>query len=173
MPKKHRILGIDPGTREMGVAVIERGNLLYSAVEIFRKLPSREERLKQGRAAVTRLIGDFRPSVLAVEKTFTGKNRDAALLSVLAHEIAALGRRRGIAVRAFAPNTVKKIVAGNGWATKEEVARAVAVEFPKLRAYLPPDRNWKRRHHLNMFDAVALAIACSAAEGDPRAPSRP
>jgi Holliday junction resolvasome RuvABC endonuclease subunit len=157
----------------MGVAVVERGNLLYSAVEIFRKLPSQEERLKQGRAAVTRLIHDFRPSVLAVEKTFIGKNRDAALLNVFADEIAALGRRRGIAVRAFAPNTVKKIVAGHGWATKEEVARAVAVEFPKLRAYLPPDRNWKRRRHLNMFDAVALAIACSASERDPCAPTSP
>lgn len=157
----------------MGVAVLENGGLLYSAVEIFRKLPSHEERLKQGRAAVARLIHDFRPSLLAVEKTFIGKNRNAALLNVLADEIAALGRRRGIAVRAFAPNTVKKIVAGNGWATKEEVARAVTVKFPKLRAYLPPDRNWKRRRQLNMFDAVALAIACSAAEGGPRTPSRP
>jgi len=170
MPKKNRILAIDPGTREMGVAVLENGGLLYSAVEIFRKLPSREERLKQGRAAVTRLIGDFRPAVLAVEKTFS---RNAALLSVFADEIAALGRRQGVAVRAFAPNTVKKVVAGHGWARKEEVAQAVARKFPKLKVYLPPDRNWKRRRQLNMFDAVALAVACSAAERDPRPPSRP
>ena len=153
----------------MGVAVLENGGLLYSAVEIFQKLPSREERLKQGRAAVARLIHDFRPSVLAVEKTFIGKNRNAALLNIFADEIAALGRRQGVAVRAFAPNTVKKIVAGHGWARKEEVAQAVARKFPKLKAYLPPDRNWKRQRQLNMFDAVALAIACSAAEGDPRA----
>ena len=157
----------------MGVAVLENGGLLYSAVEIFRKLPSHEERLKQGRAAVARLIHDFRPSVLAVEKTFIGKSRNAALLNVFADEIAALGRRRGIAVRAFAPNTVKKVVAGHGWARKEEVAQAVARKFPKLKAYLPPDRNWKRRRQLNMFDAVALAITCSAAERDRRPPSRP
>lgn len=157
----------------MGVAVLENGVLLYSVVEIFRRLPSHEERWKQGRAAVVRLIHDFRPSLLAVEKTFIGKNRTAALLNVLTDEIAALGWRRGIAVRAFAPNTVKKIVAGHGWTRKEEVAQAVARKFPKLKAYLPPDRNWKRRRQLNMFDAVALAIACSAAEGDPRAPSRP
>jgi len=153
----------------MGVAVLENGVLLYSGVEIFRKLPSRAERLKQGRAAVARLIHGFRPSVLAVEKTSIGKKRYASLLNALANQIASLGRRRGLAVRAFAPNTVKKIVAGYGWARKEQVAQAVARKFPKLRAYLPPDRNWKRRHQFNMFDAVALAIACSAAEGDSRA----
>jgi crossover junction endodeoxyribonuclease RuvC len=173
MRKKNRILAIDPGTREMGVAVLENGGLLYSAVEIFRKLPSREERLKQGRAAVARLIHDFRPSVLAVEKTFIGKSRNAALLNVFADEIAALGRRRGIAVRAFAPNTVKKVVAGHGWARKEEVAQAVARKFPKLKAYLPPDRNWKRRRQFNMFDAVALAIACSTVGRNSPAPQFP
>jgi crossover junction endodeoxyribonuclease RuvC len=160
MRDKNRILAIDPGTREMGVAVLESGKLLYSAVEIFRKLRSPQEQLRQGRAAVTRLIRDFRPTVLAVEKTFIGKNRNAALLNVLADEVCALGRRKGLAVARFAPNTVKKIVSGYGWATKEEVAQAVAAKFPELKAYLPPDRNWKRRRQLNMFDAVALGIAC-------------
>ncbi|MCL5005146.1 MAG: crossover junction endodeoxyribonuclease RuvC [Acidobacteria bacterium] len=168
MPKKQRILAIDPGTREMGVAVLERGTLLYSGVETFRKLPSPVERLRQVRATVARLLRDFRPSVLAVEKTFVGRShRHAAILSFLASEIAALGRRNGITVVSLAANTVKKAVAGNGWATKEEVARAVTRQFPKLMAFLPPDRNWKRRRVLNMFDAVALALACSAA-GNPR-----
>jgi crossover junction endodeoxyribonuclease RuvC len=167
--KKTRILAIDPGTREMGVAVIENGSLLYCGVETFRKLPSPQERLRQGRAAVARLIGDFRPTVLAVEKTFIGRNRNAALLNVLADEVFALGRRKGITVLGFAPNTVKKIVAGNGWATKEEVARAVARKFPKLKACLPPDRKWKNRQRHNMFDAVALGVACLASRPKDRA----
>lgn len=170
MRKKTRILAIDPGTREMGVAVLENGNLLYHGVETLRKLPSPQDRLRQGRATAARLIQDFRPTVLALEKTFIGRNKNAALLNVLADEICALGRRKGLSVVGFAPNTVKKIVTGYGWARKEEVARTVARQFPKLRAYLPPDRNWKRRHQLNMFDAVALALACSVAGRNPRAP---
>jgi crossover junction endodeoxyribonuclease RuvC len=170
MLKQQRILAIDPGTREMGVAVFENRQLLYTGVETFRKLPLPGERLKQARATVERLLADFRPALLAVEKTFIGKSRKAALLNVLADEIGAVGQRRGIAVQGFAPNTVKKIVAGHGWATKEEVARAVAVKFPKLKAYLPPDRNWKRRHQLNMFDAVALGVACLTNEAKNRSP---
>ena len=144
----------------MGVAVLENGSLLYHGVETFRKLPSPQDRLKQGRAAVARLIRDFRPAVLVVEKTFIGKNRNAALLNVLGDEIAALGRRHGIAVVSLAPNTVKKAVAGYGWATKAEVANAIAARYPELKAYLPPGRKWKQQRHYNMFDAVALGVAC-------------
>jgi len=159
MPKKNRILAIDPGTREMGVAVLENGHLLYHGVETFRKLRTPEEQLRQGRAAVARLIRDSRPAVLVVEKTFVGKNRNAALLNVLGDEIGALGRRHGITVVSLAPNTVKKAVAGYGWATKAEVARAIAARYPKLKAYLPPGRKWKQQRHYNMFDAVALGVA--------------
>ena len=160
MRKTHRILAIDPGSREMGVAVLENGSLLYHGVETFRKLRSPHDRLRQGRAAVRRLIRDFRPAVLVIEKTFIGRNHSAALLNVLGDEIAALGRRHGITVASLAPNTVKKMVAGNGWASKAEVAKAIAARFPELKAYLPPGRKWKLRRHYNMFDAVALGPAC-------------
>lgn len=148
----------------MGVAVLEGGSLLYHGVETFRNLPSPQARLRQSRAAVVRLIRDFRPAVLALEKTFIGRNRNAALLNVLADEIAALGRRNGITVVRLAPNTVKKAIAGDGRASKDDVAAAVAARYPELRAYLAPERKWKRERQLNMFDAAALALACSAAE---------
>jgi len=163
MIKKNRILAIDPGTREMGVAVLENGSLVYHGVETFQKLPSPEERLRQVRPAVARLIHDFRPGVLVLEKTFIGKSRCTALLNVLGDEIAALGRRHGIVIVSLAPNTVKKAVAGHGWASKAEVAKAIAARYPKLKAYLPPGRKWKEQRHYNMFDAVALGIACLSA----------
>jgi crossover junction endodeoxyribonuclease RuvC len=163
MSKKKRILAIDPGTREMGVAVLENGSLIYHGVETFRKLPSPQDRLRQGRSAVARLIRDFRPTVLVVEKTFIGRNRNATLLNVLGDEIGALGRRHGITVVSLAPNTVKKAVAGYGWATKADVAKAITARYPKLKAYLPPGRKWKQQRHYNMFDAVALGIACLSA----------
>ncbi len=173
MPKTKttRILAIDPGTREMGIAVLRGGDLLYHGVETLPKLPSPEDRLRQGRAVVARMIRDFRPTMLVVEKTFVAKNRNTALLNVLADEICGLGRREGIAVVSIAPNTVKKAIAGNGWASKADVARVIAARYPELRAYLPPGRKWKQRRHYNMFDAVALGIACLASQakdGSPR-----
>ena len=155
-----RFLAIDPGTREMGVAVLEAGKLRYSGTEVFPKLRSPQAQLRQCRAAVVRLIRDFRPATVALEKTFIGRNRNAALLNVLTDEIVLLARRRGLRVLALSPSQVKKSVAGDGWAGKDEVARAVAARFPELRVHLPPERAWKKSRQLNMFDAVAVGLAC-------------
>jgi Holliday junction resolvasome RuvABC endonuclease subunit len=61
-------------------------------------------------------------------------------------------------VAMYAPQTVRKSLTGDGWASKRELARAVASRFPALRVYLTQDRKWKERYFLNLFDAVALAL---------------
>lgn len=158
--RNDRLLAIDPGTREMGVAVLEAGRLRYSGTEVFKKLRSPQAQLKQCRAAVLRLIRDFRPAAVAIEKTFIGRNRSAALLNVLTDEIVALARRHRLRVLSLSPSQVKKAVAGDGWAGKDEVAAAVAARLPELRVYLAPERAWKKSRQLNMFDAVAVGLAC-------------
>jgi len=153
-----RILAIDPGTREMGVAFLEGGKLIYHGVKVIRKKRSPHERLQAGREIVLRLIRDFRPAILVVEKTFFARNRNTSLLNVFADEIVSIGKRKGLKVKSFAPSTMKKEIAGNGHATKEEVAGVVVARFPELKVYLTQDRKWKERFHQNMFDAVALAM---------------
>ncbi len=67
-------------------------------------------------------------------------------------------KRKGLQVQSFAPSTMKKMICGNGRASKEEVARVVVSKFPELKVYLTQDRKWKERYHQNMFDAVALGM---------------
>ena len=155
---KTTILAIDPGTRAMGVALVENGDLIYHGVRTIRKQQSPRDTLDRGRKVVLRLIRDFRPDVLAFEKTFFANNRNAALLNVFADEIKAIGQRKGLRVLAFAPSTIKKAVCGNGRASKREVAQAVVARYPELKVYLSQDRKWKEQFHANMFDAVALAL---------------
>lgn len=153
-----RILAIDPGTREMGVAVLEAGKLLYHGVVVIKRGRSPKETLERGRSSVARLIADFRPETLVIEKTFIGRNRNGALLNVLADEIQALARRSRLTVLSLAANVVKKSICGDGWATKLDVAKAVIARYPELKAYLVHERKWKERFHANMFDAVALGM---------------
>jgi crossover junction endodeoxyribonuclease RuvC len=155
---KHRILAIDPGTRHMGVALLEGRKLVYHGVKVIDKQKSPSETLKEGRRTILRLINDFEPQVLVVEKTFFANNRNSSLLNVFADEIKAIGRRKGLKVMSYAPNTVKKYISGNGRASKEEVAKVIISKFPELKVYLTQDRAWKERYHQNMFDAVALGI---------------
>ena len=154
-----RVLAIDPGTRYMGVAVLENRSLVYAGVKVITDRRSPHKILQTGRKIILRLIKDFRPQILVVEKAFFAKNRSAALLNVLYDEIRNIGKRKGLQVVCFAPSTMKKMICGNGRASKEEVARVVVLKFPELKVYLTQDRKWKERFHQNMFDAVALGIA--------------
>src|SRR5713226_4580632 len=160
--KRVRVLAIDPGTRAMGVALLESGELIYHGVKTIRSGRSPHEKLKEGRKIVLRLIKDFKPNVMVVEKTFFANNRNSALLNVFADEILIVGKRKRLKVLAFAPSAVKKAVCGNGWAKKDEVARAVVAKFPELKVYLGQDREWKARYHANMFDAVAVGLMVGA-----------
>ena len=105
---------------------------------------------------VLRLIKDYRPQILAVEKTFFANNRNSSLLNVLGDEIRAIGKRKKLKVISYAPNTIRKAICGNGRASKEDVARVLVARFPELKVYLTQDRKWKERYHQNMFDALAL-----------------
>lgn len=158
MPNHIKILAIDPGTREMGVALLQHKELIYHGVETIKRGLTPHEKLEEGRRILLRLINDFKPQVLAVEKTFFANNKNAALLNVFADEIKAIGKRKGLSVVSYAPNTIKKFICGNGRASKEEVAKVIISMFPELKVFLTQDRAWKARYHQNMFDAVALAL---------------
>src|SRR5437016_4717511 len=101
--KPTRILAIDPGTREMGVAVLEGSKLVYHGVIVIKRGRSPRETLERGHDNVLRLIEDFHPAVLAIEKTFVRMNRNVALLNVLADEIVALAKHCRLQVVGIAP----------------------------------------------------------------------
>ncbi len=161
MPKRNKptILAIDPGTRHMGIAVLDGDALVHHGVKTISPKLDPHARLQAGRAAVSRLIRDFKPDVLAIEKAFFAKSRNTALLNVLVDEIQALAKREGIEVIAMAPSTVKLRIGGSGHATKRVVAAAVILRYPELKVYRGQDRKWKEHFHGNMFDAVAIGLA--------------
>ena len=146
----------------MGIALLQDYKLIYHGVITIPKGKSPHETLQEGRKVILRLIADYKPDVMAVEKTFFANNRNSAILNVFADEIKAIGKRKGLEVYGFAPSTVKKFITGNGRATKLEVAKVVIATYPELKVYLNQNTKWKEEYHLNMFDAVALGITAQA-----------
>jgi len=156
--RKIKILAIDPGTKDMGVAFLDNGDLIYHGVKIIKNRRSPHEILNEGRKIILRLIRDFKPDVLVYEKAFFSNNRSIALLNTFVDEIKVLARRKGIKIIGYAPSTIKKAICGNGRASKKEVAKIIVTRFPELKVYLTQDRAWKEKYHQNMFDAVALGM---------------
>ena len=146
-----RILAIDPGTRFMGVAFLENGKLIYHDVKVINKGKSPHQTLQHAKAVVIRLIDDYTPQIIAVEKTFFSNNRNAALLNVLFDEIRSIARKKEINFISFSPRAIKKFTCGNGWASKRKVATVVVSKFPELKVFLTQDREWKERYRQKML----------------------
>ena len=151
------ILALDPGLRELGFAVLAGRRIVAGGVGDLRRL-AQQRRLPEARRLIRGWILAHRPRAIVLERTYRHPTPSLNSLHLLTRWVSHVAAQRQIAVATYAPQTVRRNVAGDGWATKREVAFILASRFPILRVYLTQDRRWKERYFLNLFDAVALAL---------------
>jgi crossover junction endodeoxyribonuclease RuvC len=149
-----RVLGIDPGLRNLGWGVIEvtGARLTHVANGICHSAPSHDSdlaaRLLSLFEQLTEVVRHHAPDAAAVEHTFVNKDAVATLKLGQARGIALLvPARAGLAVGEYAPNAVKKTVVGVGHAAKVQVDHMVRLHLPGV-AIAGPDA----------ADALAVAI---------------
>ena len=146
-----RVLGIDPGLRNLGWGVIDvsgsrlkhvaNGACLSQGCDLGSRLVSLYEQLCE-------VLTKYQPDTAAVEKTFVNKDGAGTLKLGQARGIAMLvPAKAGLLVGEYAPNTVKKTVVGVGHAEKGQVAHMVKMQLPGV-VLAGPDA----------ADALAVAI---------------
>lgn len=162
--KRTNLLAIDPGTREMGFASFENGELEDYGVKDLRYAGGNSDILSRVDTVTVRLIGQKRPRYLAIEKNNFSQIRQNVRLTMAVSRIRAIGKRRRIRVFEFDPRNIRKVVCGDGNATKRELARTLAVKYPELRVYLESNRRWRERYYQNAFDAIAVGLTFLANE---------
>jgi crossover junction endodeoxyribonuclease RuvC len=152
-----RVIGIDPGLRNLGWGIIDvagnrlshvaNGTVTSQGAELAERLLSLHEQL-------TAVVGRFAPTVAAVEQTFVNKDGAGTLKLGQARGIALLvPAQAGLPVAEYAPNKVKKTVVGVGHAEKAQVLHMVRLQLPGAQITGP-----------DAADALALAI-CHAHHG--------
>jgi Holliday junction resolvasome RuvABC endonuclease subunit len=167
MDQPQSILGIDPGTREMGTAVIRGTRLLHAGVHTLRNGTRPYDLVGQAQRVVLGLIRDFTPQLVVIEKPLLLPTKRAALVSVISQELLTRGAELGCCVLEMDARSARQRVVGNPAATKLNVARVIVRDhFPLLEPKLPtpPARAAlgfapKDRYWLHMFDALALCLA--------------
>lgn len=159
LTKPPTILALDPGTKEIGVAVLTGAELRYYAVKTIRRRQPPQALLAEISCYVTTLIASYHPQALAIEKTYLIQ-KSAALLCVAADEIKQTARQHGLAVYDYAPAEVRQALCQRERATKRETARRVAERCPELARYLQQPTQWGELYWAHMFDAVAVGLRC-------------
>lgn len=121
-----RIIGIDPGTRNVGYGIIEiKGNqyfpVIYGTIQVDEK-EKIEVRLAAIHLKISQLVKEYKPIECAIEKAFVGKNPHSALRIGEGRGVAmaAMGTA-GVSVVEYTPLLIKKAVVGKHFATKEQV----------------------------------------------------
>lgn len=129
-----RVLGIDPGLRNMGWGVIDvSGARLTHVANGICHSDSGElaQRLLSLYSQLTEVFRLYRPDAAAVEHTFVNKDAVATLKLGQARGIALLvPAQAGLTVGEYAPNAVKKTVVGVGHAAKVQVDHMVRLHLP-------------------------------------------
>jgi crossover junction endodeoxyribonuclease RuvC len=147
-----RIIGIDPGLRNVGWGLIEvaGSRLVYvgcGSIQTRANL-SLAERLAQIHRGLTVLIEAERPDEAAVEETFVNRDPQSALKLGQARGIAlAAPALLGLPVAEYAANVVKKTIVGVGHAEKAQIAMMVKMLLPACQIASP-----------DAADALAVAI---------------
>lgn len=122
-------MGVDPGTQLTGYGIIrgqgKRIELLAAGViKLGKQQRSHPEKLKTIFQRIYSLVEDFKPTELALEAPFYGKNVQSMLKLGRAQGVAmAAGLMHDLPIFEYAPRKVKVAVTGNGAASKEQVAR--------------------------------------------------
>ncbi len=146
-----RVLGIDPGLRNLGWGVIDVAGARLSHVAngiIHSEGTELAARLLSLYRALQQVIATHGPTAAAVEQTFVNKDGAGTLKLGQARGIALLApAAAGIEVGEYAPNAVKKAVVGVGHADKGQIARMVSYQLPGV-VLAGPDA----------ADALAIAI---------------
>lgn len=133
-----RVIGIDPGLRNMGWGVIESNGsrLSHVANGICKSDGTADlsERLLSLHAQLTEVFQTYQPEAAAVEQTFVNKDAVATLKLGQARGVALLvPAQAGLRVGEYLPNAVKKAVVGVGHADKKQIDHMVRVYLPGIK----------------------------------------
>ena len=146
-----RVIGIDPGLRNMGWGVVDVLGSKYSHVAngVCKSAGTElAERLLSLHTQMTSILQEFSPDTAAVEQTFVNKDGAGTLKLGQARAISLLVPAQfGLSIGEYAPNTVKKVVVGVGHADKKQVDHMVRLQLPNADIAGP-----------DAADALAIAL---------------
>ena len=148
-----RVLGIDPGTLNMGYGVVDEdaGEMAMvdcGVVSLSSKVPV-EQRLSSLYKKLVEIVARHQPDEVAIEEPFVAGNVRSALAIGRAQAIAMLAAaNKNLQVFRYLPTQVKQQVTDYGGSSKEQVQEMVRLQLGLAERPQPSDA----------ADALAVAI---------------
>lgn len=149
-----RYLGIDPGLNRTGYAILEQsskgpvlceGGIIHSTQDS--NLANRVHEIGSG---IREVMEEYRPDIMVIEQVFTTPKFPKSSI-IMAHARGAIiyvAHEAGVPVVHYTPTQIKRLITGNGRASKEQMQYAIKTELG-LKSILEPN---------DVADAFAAAL---------------
>ena len=130
-----RIIGIDPGLKNIGWGVIEceHANTQHIAHGKIKNTKNQlSEQLLFLNEAIIDLIACYQPASAALEKTIVNTSaKDSLGLAQARGAILLTLAKAELSIGEYAPNTIKKAICGHGKAAKSQVLEMIKILLPR------------------------------------------
>jgi crossover junction endodeoxyribonuclease RuvC len=130
-----RILGVDPGTLNMGYGVVDESGgtpitmICCGVISVPQKMPV-EQRLCILHGELLKIILKYQPAEVAVEEPFVAGNARSALAIGRAQAVAILAASESkLPVFRYMPTQVKQLVTSYGRSSKDQVQQVVKLQL--------------------------------------------
>lgn len=146
------ILGVDPGTINLGYGVVDGEEEMHMIDCGVINLPARlpiEERLRAIYNELNQIIAKHKPSEVAIEEPFIGHNVRSAFAIGKAQAVAILAAiNQGLPIFYYSPANIKQQITNYGQSDKQQVQEMVRVQLNLSEPPQPSDA----------ADALAVAM---------------
>ena len=147
------VLGIDPGLLQTGFGLIKVGSNKNQVIDYGTISPNSKDKLALRLFAIYNdlisIIDQYKPSIMAIEEVFYGKNVKSALLLGHARGVSMIcAAKYNIPVFEYSARKVKQSITGNGNAHKSQVKFMIMKEL-NLKQFNAP---------IDASDALAIAL---------------
>ena len=147
-----RILGVDPGTVNLGYGIVDGEEKMHmvecGVVNLSARLPM-ERRLRSLYSELGEIIARHKPGEVAIEEPFIGHNVRSAFAIGKAQAVAILAAaNKGLPVYYYSPAKIKQQITSYGQSDKQQVQEMVRVQLGLSELPQPSDA----------ADALAVAM---------------
>ncbi len=151
------VIGINPGTRYLGISVFHGSELRDWRVKVVNGNRSKEK-IERAMKIVSSFIGEYKPDALAIKKIHSSKS--SINLNKLVIKIKEFSKKKDLMVYEYSIKELEEFFLPEGKTNKKKMTEIIASKYPVLLNEFNREKKRKNPYHIRMFEAVALGSVC-------------
>ncbi len=151
------VVGINPGTRYLGISVFHETELRDWRVKVVNGKLSKEK-IESVMVIVSGFIAEYKPDALAIKRIHS--SRSSQNLNMLVTKIKEFSRRKKLKVYEYSIKELEAFFSPEGKTNKTKMVERIASKYPDLSNEFNREKKQKNPYHIRVFEAVALGSIC-------------